>query len=239
MPVRAQPTVSTVSVHTTQKAPTPAAIPRPARATNAAAQPVRAQFASARTPARQHQPQITTPKKQEAPTDIFEAAIAHARSHEQAAPRRTKRSNKILNWAAGLGAFLLIASFVAYLNMNTIELRVASVRAGFSADMPNYQPTGYALGPVTAQKGKVSLSFQSGESTYSITQEVSNWDSQSLYDNYVAALGDADTIESKGRTIYIYNGNNATWVNGGVRYEINGNNASLSSDELVAMATSM
>lgn len=225
------------SSHRAQQVQPVATSARPARAASVAARPAtRAQYAPARAAA----PARAVTKQQEEQVDVFEAAIAHARSHEQQAPRLSKRSNRILNWAAGFGAFLLIASFVAYLNMNTIELRIASVRAGFSAEMPNYTPTGYALGPVKAQKGKVSLSFKSGESTYHVTQEASDWDSQTLYDNYVSTLGgNPETVESKGRTIYIYNGNNATWVNGGVRYEINGNNASLSSDELVAMATSM
>lgn len=222
---------------TQQTTQTPAAVPvRPVRTTSVTGRPAaRTQYAPVRTAA----PARTAAIQKDKPADVFEAAIAHARSHEQPAPKLSKRSNRILNWAAGFGAFLLIASFVAYLNMNTIELRIASVRAGFSAQMPSYQPTGYTLGPVKAQKGKVSLSFRSGASTYNITQEASDWDSQTLYDNYVATTGNPETVESKGRTIYIYNGNNATWVNGGVRYEINGNNASLSSDELVALATSM
>lgn len=222
-PAVATPSQGTPGVRSTR----PAAHTRP--------DTIRAQYAAVR-----QKPQAITPHtvKQQEPVDIFEAAIAHARTHERQL-RPIKRNNRVLNWAAGFGAFLLIAGFVSYLNMNAIQLQVASMRAGFSADLPGYQPTGYALGPIESQKGKISLKFTSGESAYRVTQQASDWDSQTLYDNYVSSLRNPETIESKGRTIYLYNGNNATWVNGGVRYEIDGNNASLSSDELVALATSM
>jgi uncharacterized protein DUF4367 len=176
-------------------------------------------------------------------TDIFEAALAHAVSHEQLPHKKTKRRGahrRLVNIVAGVAAFLIIGGFITYLNMPAIELQVASVRAGFRADMPSYQPTGYALdGGVKSSKGKVAMSFRSGDSSYKITQEVSDWNSATLLDQKTEEQGaPMQTIQSKGRIIYIYDDNNATWVNGGVRYEISGN-ASLDADELVSVATSM
>jgi hypothetical protein len=177
-------------------------------------------------------------------TDIFEAALAHATSHEQQSPvlarRRQARRKRLMNVMAGLGAFLVIAGFLAYLNRPAIELRVASMRAGFHAEMPNYKPTGYALeGGVKTSNGRVAMQFRSGENNYWITQEASDWNSSTLLDQSSEQRGaPTRTIQSKGRTIYIYNDTSATWVNGGVRYEINGN-SSLDAGELVSLATSM
>jgi len=146
----------------------------------------------------------------------------------------------LVNTLAGLGAFLIIGGFVAYLNVPNIELHVASLQAGFHAQIPGYKPTGYAMdGGVHAKNNTVAMRFTSGDSAYTVTQQQSDWDSQTLLDNYVAFAGGAHkTIQSRGRTIYIYNGTNAAWVNGGVRYDISGS-ASLTSDELVSLATSM
>jgi Domain of unknown function (DUF4367) len=114
------------------------------------------------------------------------------------------------------------------------------VRAGFSAQLPGYKPTGYALkGPIESQSGKVSFSFRSGERHFTVTQQASNWNSQTLLDNAVALNGGShQTIQSKGRTIYIYGKDQATWVNGGVRYDITGN-AALNPNDIASIASSM
>jgi hypothetical protein len=174
--------------------------------------------------------------------DIFEAALAHAVSHEQMPVRAKRRrfSKRVINVLAGVTAFLVIGGFITYLNMPAIELRVASVRAGFHAEMPSYRPTGYALeGGVQSSKGKVAMEFHSGDSSFRITQETSDWNSATLLDQKTEQQGaPVQTVQSKGRIIYIYDDSNATWVNGGVRYEISGN-AALDTDELVSLATSM
>ncbi|HEX8762335.1 MAG TPA: DUF4367 domain-containing protein [Candidatus Saccharimonadales bacterium] len=177
-------------------------------------------------------------------TDIFEAALAHATSHEQKTPpharRHTAARRRMVNIFAGVGAFLLIAGFVGYLNMTNIELRVASMRAGIHASMPAYKPTGFAMdGGIESSEGRVAMNFRSGESIYTITQEASDWNSTTLLDQTISERGQpTQTVQSKGRTIYIFDKSNATWVNGGVRYQVSGN-ASLDTSELVELATSM
>jgi hypothetical protein len=186
---------------------------------------------------------IQQPAKQNA-ADIFEAALAHANSHQEPLQRnsghRAARKRRFASIAAGFGAFLVIGGFIAYLNMPTIELRVASIQAGFHAEMPGYRPTGYALdGGVKSSEGKIEMTFRSGDSSYQITQEVSDWNSATLLDQNTEQRGTPNqTIQSKGRIIYIYDDASATWVDSGIRYEINGD-AALDSNELVSLATSM
>jgi len=182
--------------------------------------------------------------KQQSSGDIFEAALAHATSHEQTTPKHAKHRSshrrRLINAMAGLGAFLLIGGFVAYMNMTNIELHVASARAGFHAQLPNFQPNGYAIeGGIESRSGKIAINYRSGSSVYTVTQEPSDWNSTTLLDQTTAERGQpAQTIQSMGRTIYIYDDSNATWVNGGVRYQVSGN-AALNADELVSLATSM
>lgn len=178
-------------------------------------------------------------------TDIFEAALAIANSHKQPKPAdkhikaRSFRRRRMISALAGAGAFLVIAGFVAYLNAPTIELRMASARAGFSAVAPGYSPMGYARTTVNASEGKVVMQYQSGDSSYNITQVASDWNSQTLLDYYTDAYGAPEkTVQSEGRTIYLYNNTRAAWVNGGVRYEISGN-AALNADDIVSMAASL
>jgi hypothetical protein len=177
-------------------------------------------------------------------TDMFEAALIHATSHQEAAHkpsgRKAARRKRMVSLVAGLGAFLIIGGFITYLNMPGIELRVASMRAGFHAEMPSYKPTGYALeGGVKASEGRVEMTYRSGDSSYKITQVASDWNSATLLDQTTEQRGaPSQTIQSEGRIIYIYDDSNASWVDGGVLYEVSGN-ASLNADDLVSLATSM
>lgn len=175
--------------------------------------------------------------------DIFEAALARATSHQQPKPNATRhaaRNRRLISAMAGVAAFLVIGGFVAYLNMPGIELRVASIKAGFHATLPEYQPTGYALnGGIDSSDNRITMSFRSGDSSYKVTQIASDWNSQTLLDTYTEQHGAPErTIQRDGRIIYLYDDTRAAWVNGGVRYEITGN-AALSAEDLVSLATSM
>ncbi|HYH75422.1 MAG TPA: hypothetical protein VD735_05685 [Candidatus Saccharimonadales bacterium] len=189
-------------------------------------------------------PEAAAPAPNPASTDIFEAALARATSHKQptvrASSRKSNRNRKLVSVLAGIGAFVVIGGFITYLNAPAIELRVASMQAGFSIQKPSYQPTGYAMsGGIEHNDGKAVLSFRSGDSSYQITQVASNWNSQTLLDYYTENHGaPAQTVQSQGRIIYLYDDTRAAWVNGGVRYEINGS-AALTADDLVSLATSM
>jgi hypothetical protein len=176
-------------------------------------------------------------------SDIFEHAIKHARSHEQLPfKKRRIRHSRAFNVMAGVAAFLILGGFIAYLNMPNIQLHIASVEAGFHASMPAYKPTGYALkGGVKHDGGTISMSFTSGDSSFRVTQQSSNWDSQALLDNTLALSGPHRTIERNGRIIFVYStsgGANAAWVTGNVRYDITGD-ASLSANQLADIAASM
>lgn len=206
---------------------------------------VPAQHMSASLPVIPVQPQPATPAPLThhaapvQPADIFERAIHRARSHEQQPIRRPRTRRRLTGVMAAVAAFLILGGFVTYLNLPTLKLQVASVEAGFHASMPGFRPTGYALQSISHDGGTVTLRFVSGDSSYQITQQSSNWDSQSLLDNTLALSGPHETIERAGRTIYIYgDGANASWVTGNVRYDITGD-ASLSADELADIAASM
>lgn len=171
--------------------------------------------------------------------DIFEAAIASATSHQEPPVRHKRkhsRGHRVTGMLAGISAFLLLAGFVTYLNLATIELKVASFNAGFSAHLPSYKPTGYELADIKDKPGQITLSFRSGDRTYQLSQQPTNWNSQTLQDNIIASASHK-TIESQGRTIYLYDGI-ASWVSGGVRYDITGN-ANFDAQEVAAIAASM
>jgi hypothetical protein len=173
--------------------------------------------------------------------NIFEQAMHRATSHQEPAHKvKRKRHRRLANSLAGVAAFLVIAGFISYLNMPALELKVASVQAGFRAALPDYQPTGYALaGGVKRNGGTVSMSFRSGASMYTITQQASDWNSQTLLDSTLGLGGEHAAVQKDGRTIYIYDdGANAAWVSGGVRYDLAAN-TELNKHDIVSIATSL
>jgi Domain of unknown function (DUF4367) len=183
---------------------------------------------------------IAQPRPGQSHSDIFERAIAHATSHQQPPhqPRTRRRHRRLVNTLAIIGTFLVIGGFVGFLNLSNLQLRVASMQAGFQASRPGYTPTGYEMaGGIQRSGGTVSMSFRSGASSYTLTQQASEWTSQTLLDNTLALSGSHKTIQKNGQTIYVYD-SGAAWVNGGIRYDLSGN-ADLSTDELTAIATSL
>ena len=121
-------------------------------------------------------------------------------------------------------------------------MRVAAARAGVNASMPGYQPSGFSFkGPIDYSAGQVTVSFKSNtdDRAYSVAQRSSNWNSDALLSNFVVAEGKQyQTYIDRGRTLYIYDGSNATWVDNGVWYQVEGN-SDMTTDQLVRIAASI
>lgn len=182
------------------------------------------------------------PKEEATSAVSFTDAIANATSHEQ--PKTAKKRSgvgKIVGISAAGLSVLLLVGFVAFKSVPTVQMQLAATKAGFSASLPGYTPSGFGMdGGIDANAGAVTVKYHSNsdDRSFEVTQKPSNWTSDSLLTNHVAADKKAyQTYEDKGKTIYIYDGSSATWVNGGVWYEIKGN-SSLTSDQLLHIANS-
>lgn len=152
---------------------------------------------------------------------------------------RTSRGTSVT--ATSIAALLLIG-YVTYLNVPRMALRVASGRAGFSAELPGYAPSGFRFsGPVAYAPGELTIQYSSNtdERAYSIKEQTSNWDSQTLLDNYVSQETELySTYQQRGLTIYVFDGSTATWVNGGLWFTVSGD-AGLNSEQLLKIAASL
>lgn len=218
--------------------------------------PVRAAASPLATPQRRSYTQSTAARNTDgiartqsyASPSPFERAIAHAHSHEQVTPktalhqktrRQAKKRFKIAGISAAILTVLLLGGFIALQNKVSIELQLASAKAGFHATVPGNKPSGFAVKDLTYSPGTVTIGLRSESQAFDIVQKTSNWDSQTLLENFVATSGTPyQTYQAGGRTVYIYNDGSATWVNGGIWYQLEGN-AHLTSDQVVNLAASM
>ncbi|MCA9344591.1 DUF4367 domain-containing protein [Candidatus Saccharibacteria bacterium] len=176
--------------------------------------------------------------------DLFESALSASKSHHQSyKPKKSaKRKSRKLSILAGSGTVILLLAFFVYQNVPTIALYTTSSKVGFQVTKPSYQPAGYGLkGPLEYKQGSVVLDFRSNsdDKQYSIQQTKTDLDSASLLNNYLAAENkDYSTEFANGRTVYIYGDNNATWVDGGIWYNLT-NDANLNNEQLLKIVSSI
>lgn len=202
-----------------------------------------------------HAPVITTHHSAPVSTNIpnpFARAVENASSHNEKTPKKTTRRHKVARALrisprmVSAGSFvmagLLLGGFFVYQNIPNLAMRVAATRAGVNASLPGYKPAGFAMnGPIKYSTGKISISYRSttDNRNFQVTQSNSEWNSEALLENFVAVdRRPYQTYQDKGKVIYIYDDNNATWIDGGVWYQVEGM-SSLNSDQLLRIANSL
>lgn len=188
------------------------------------------------------------------PLSVKEELIAKHLAQVAATPHRTTkqpRAHRAKAWfsrsrnttilATGAAAAILVG-YVTYLNIPNMALKVAASRAGFEAQLPGYQPSGFRFsGPIAYKEGEITVQYASNTSDrkYIITEKESAWDSQTLLDSHVKQETQLySTYQESGLIVYVYHGSIATWVNGGVWYTVSGD-TSLTTEQLLKIAASL
>lgn len=193
---------------------------------------------SARSAHHHQAPHHTTPAKP-AHQDMFEAAIAHASSHLEPAPKLSRRNHRWLHVTAVAITFLAVGAAVMWANKANIEVHFASMRAGFHVVVPSYEPDGYVLnGNVQTNNGKATLDYRSGAASYTVSEQASSWDSATLASSTVALQHSPQVMQTAGRTVYLYGNGDAMWVDGGVLYNLTAN-GNLTNSEVANLAASL
>lgn len=202
-----------------------------------------------------HAPPISEHHSSPLPLNLpnpFARAIESAASHQQPSHKKQTRrhslakklrvSPKTLSAGSMVLAGLLFGGFFVYQNIPNLAVKVAAARSGVPASLPGYKPAGFALdGPIKYSAGKISINYRSttDDRNFAITQSTSEWNNEALLDNFVVAERRTyQTYQDKGKTIYIYEDDNATWVEDGVWYQVEGT-SSLNSDQLLRIANSL
>lgn len=193
------------------------------------------------------QQRVPAPVQQATGKELKEQLIKERLAEVSDSPHHTpkrawfKSKPRVASILTATLALLVLGGYLTYMNLPVISMKVAASRAGVDATFPNYRPDGYALnGPITYSPGEVNINYKSNtnDNGFRISQKPSNWDSQALLDNFVTRQTENYlTFQERGVTVYTF-GNKAAWVNGGLLYTLDGN-SSLSSDQVLRLATSM
>ena len=158
-------------------------------------------------------------------------------------PAVANKGLKASSVALSLVGLLLLGGYVWQVNYPNLALKVAGSKAGISANFPGYVPSGWKLsGNIQSSPGNISYNIADVKSRKAIqvSESKTSWDSQALAENYVAPKSDNYlALQAQGLTIYLYDGNQASWVNNGTWYRIEGGDHGLSQDQIIKLATSL
>lgn len=194
-------------------------------------------------PAKQHAVTLAPKPAAVLKNEAITEALQRATTPEKAPRRAKKPKSRMGRWLqiASVGlAIMLIGGYFTYLGMPNISTRIAAIQSGVNAKYPGYRPTGYALsGPITFKSGEVRMKFAyaDGGQSYTITQQKSSLNSAALKETLTADGGEVQTTTAGGLTIYSTD-RTASWINGGVLYQITLGGA-LSSEQVTKIATSL
>lgn len=138
---------------------------------------------------------------------------------------------KIFSGWSVLGVAVIgIVACAVFINshINNVEFYLASSKAGFSATLPSIKPSGFNLSGISTGSGAIEASFKSNSDNraYNISEKKSSISSQDLQNGYVMNQAGLNyqTLKTNGKTIFIYNSNDATWENNGIWYVLQDNN---------------
>ena len=138
-------------------------------------------------------------------------------------------------------AAAVVFAIVYFVSLNMPDVQFRATAAQLSATYPNYLPRNYSPTEISSESGVITLNFENHTSKekFSISEEKSSWDSNSLLNNFVKEnYGENYTVvREQGLTIYIGD-NKATWVNGGIVYKMNIKKGSLTKKQISSIAVS-
>jgi hypothetical protein len=175
------------------------------------------------------------------PADILlNRALNRATAHEQPAVEITGSKRYRLAFVAVpvLVAALLV---IGVRDFTSLQLKIASAKAGFATSLPAYRPAGFDLNQLNYNSGIFASEFRAKNSNqgYIITQKSTSWTTQDLLDNYVkTAAASYQVVQLGNRTIYLYGNGDASWVNGGIWYQIV-SDGSLSESQIIDTINSL
>lgn len=186
--------------------------------------------------------------------EMKEQAIKKAMSSASKVERssESKKSKKTTGMHFGFGRVVLaltcasvaVMAIVYFVNLNMpdISLSVVALQNGMEVTYPSYIPRDYSVSSVTSEDGKVTMTFDNSaeNKSFTLTEERSSWDSNTLLANYVKSeYGENYTmVKEQGLTLFV-SGSNAAWVNGGNVYKITANNGTLTNKQIKSIAVSL
>jgi len=173
------------------------------------------------------------PKPSNSPEDMFTRAIANAQHHADIKAHtrayKIKVRRHFASLAVGASALLVIVGFATYLNVPSLQIRIAGMQAGVSTTNPNFSKAGFAYTGVNATQSKRVIGLKTAESSYRLVQQPTNWAGGQMIDHIssVNASGTPNfkTLQFGDQTVYRLNNGNATWVKNGTWYQLNGDRA--------------
>lgn len=184
------------------------------------------------------EPKVT--KSDRAAESAIRAVATMGENTSSLKPSRTFTFKRIA--LALLCSALIVIPLAFFITQNVSEFppSASATQIGFKPSYPTYTPRGYNRSSVVAEEGKISITFTDAEgSSYTLTEELSSWDSDTLERNDVKdTFSDYSIITEGGLTLFV-SGSDCMWVSGGKKYYIDVTSGSLTKKQLKSIAASL
>lgn len=185
------------------------------------------------------------PIEEKALTEATALDLIHQHAAEKAKLPQAKVGHSFTASSAVMSivGLILVAGYIWQVNYPNLAFKVAASKAGINANAPSYVPSGWKLSNnIKTSPGVVSYNIESANNKQqvAITQAKTDWDSQALAENYVTSKSAKYlALQAQGLTIYMYGDNQASWINHGNWYRLEGQNHGLDQDQIIKIATSL
>lgn len=185
-----------------------------------------------------HEPPVYEPEPPVSQPNLIDRKLQLTAIQEPSKPKRSFTFGAVA--VPALAALMITAGVVTYFRLPQVSMRIAASRAGFNASLPD-TPSGFTLsGPIVYEQGQVAVSYASNtdERDLTVSQTPSNLDSESLASGYLRTNNiEYQTYQVNGVDVFVYNGSQAMWVNGGIWYQLSGNSR-LSTEQILSLVRS-
>ncbi len=191
---------------------------------------------------------LAAPKKVEKTTKVKDSAaksalrsVATMKSDSSSISAKNAFGAKKLLLAFGCAALVVgIIGYAISTNTPDISVRVAAMQTGIDAAYPTYIPRGYSLSGIVSEDKKITMTFNSGEDSFVLSEEKSSWDNETLETSFVKSTwgNNYTSVREQGITLFI-SGSDAAWINGGILYKIDASANNLTKKQIKSISTSL
>jgi hypothetical protein len=171
--------------------------------------------------------------------DSRTASVEEANAASKLVKNSRRKIKSVRQWTILCGLFLILLVVLACMWEPLINLKFVSYQAGFNAVLPKQIPSGYIINHrIDYDIGSVVLTYNKNSSYFTISEQSYTLNSNQLKLIYVDQNHDNyQTVNSGGRTIYLFSDGSATWIHNNIWFMLK-NSSNIPFNNIVQIAAS-
>lgn len=137
---------------------------------------------------------------------------------------------------------LVAIAYLVIINIPNISFQIVAASANIDAKFPSFIPKNFKATEIKTENNAIIINFKNSteEAEFTLTEEETSWNSNSLLVNYITPnfAEDYSIIKEQGLTIYTDDTQSA-WINGNILFKITIISGELNKSQIKSIATSL